>query len=214
MFRRMDIKKIPIKKLKENEYNVNEMEEKKFNKLKERMKTEGFTDPVKVVKTKNKCYVIIDGEKRKKAAEQLGIKEIPCIVFEKNSNECKILNINSNTLRGEPNPLKLAKIFEDMQEKEIIEKTLYDKSEIHDLLKLLELPDDIEKQIEELVEEEKKELPVIINFLVMPEQAEFILNVVKSTKEKNEGYALFKICKTYKKRGRKNNGRTSRSRKC
>ena len=60
----MKTEKIPMDKIVENEYNPNEMDENKFEKLVLNIKRKGFRKPIEVRKHGDK-YVIIDGASKR-----------------------------------------------------------------------------------------------------------------------------------------------------
>ncbi len=118
----MEVKKIELDKIEVNEANPNEMDEKEFENLKKEIKKRGFLVPIIVRKLGENKYKLIDGEHRFKAVRELGYKEIPAIVLEISEEEEKYLLINLNKIRGSFNPIKYARLVEDLVNKYTLEK--------------------------------------------------------------------------------------------
>ena len=102
---------IPVAHLREAPGNPNKMPEEQFEKLKAAIKLYGFEQPILVRRsviesepdgTKFDTYEIVDGVHRKQAADALGMREIPCVVNNKITDEqAHALRISMNRLRGE-----------------------------------------------------------------------------------------------------------------
>lgn len=108
---------IDIKKIKVNSFNPNKMEDDKFNLLIGNIKEVGMNDPLQVVKTKNE-YLIVDGEHRYQACKLIGIDKIPCIVVElAKEDDIKFQNMRTTLIRGKLDPVKFAKLYDDLSKK-------------------------------------------------------------------------------------------------
>lgn len=77
---------LPIRKLKITRWPTKMMEEDEFNGLKKSIAENGILNPVLVMSlqsvTNQDTYEVLEGRHRVKAAAELGISEIPCIVFD------------------------------------------------------------------------------------------------------------------------------------
>lgn len=106
-------KSISVAQLKPAEYNPRTITDDEFSGLKESIKTFGFVDPAIV----NKDYTIIGGHQRIKAAEALGLKEVPCVVLDLDKHQEKKLNVilNSPAISGKYDDLKLSEILEELK---------------------------------------------------------------------------------------------------
>lgn len=90
---RKDIKLIAIDKLLEYEKNNKVHTEEQISLLVQIIDKFGFTTPLLIDKKKN----IIAGHGRKKAAERLGMKELPCLIInDLSDNEIRALRIADN----------------------------------------------------------------------------------------------------------------------
>ena len=99
----MNIKKIPINKLKPATYNPRQISTKQYNDLKESIETFGLVDPIIV----NNDMTIIGGHQRykiwKEKAKQSSVEDItiPCVVLNLNKEQERELNVRLNKSGGE-----------------------------------------------------------------------------------------------------------------
>ena len=130
-------------------------DEKKINELAESIKKNGLIQPIAVRKGKNNAYEIIAGERRWMAAQKAGMHEVPVIVFDLNDNQSLEIAIIENIQREDLNSIEEAKGYD-----RLIKQFNYDheklsefmgksKSHISNTLRLLTLPDEVIKLVEE-----------------------------------------------------------------
>lgn len=102
-----------ITKLKPAEYNPRTITDDEFSGLKESIKTFGFVDPAII----NKDFTIIGGHQRIKAAEALGMTNVPCVILDLDKKQEKKLNVilNSHAISGKYDDLKLSEILEELK---------------------------------------------------------------------------------------------------
>ena len=112
----MEIKSVSINLLKLSDYNPREISEKDFQSLKNSLKEFGFVEPI----VANKQNEIIGGHMRFRAAQELGIKEIPVVYVDLPEGKQKLLNLALNRISGRWDREKLEKlIFELYKIKDI-----------------------------------------------------------------------------------------------
>lgn len=189
----MKTEKIPMDKIVENEYNPNEMDDGKFQKLVLNIKRKGFRKPIEIRRAGDK-YIIIDGAHRFKACKELGYTEIDCIVDDVDETEAMIDTLNAN-IHGVHNPYKEAGIFKQVHEryalKDIEKLTIYGQSEIKDRLELLNLSPNIQREIEEREKAEMKEAPVVLTFMIKESErgmVESALSSCQSASDRNKAF--------------------------
>jgi len=93
---KLQIKYIPLNKLKPNEYNPNRQSEHEFELLCKSMEEDGFTQPI----IAQQDGIIVDGEHRWRAANALKMKEIPVVFVEYTEAQRKIATLRHNRARG------------------------------------------------------------------------------------------------------------------
>lgn len=156
---------IPMGQLVEHKENPNEQDERVFEELVERIRRDGFDDPIKVVPELIKGkptgkYLIVGGHHRRKAAELLGYKTIPAIIREGwDQDRVDIELIADNSLGGKINPFKFTELFSRLQKRydpEQLKKMvgLTEKKAFNALFKQVssQLPAKAKKKLEEAKE--------------------------------------------------------------
>src|SRR3972149_11866838 len=124
----------------------------KLNDLKASIKEKGVLQPI-LVRKKDNGFEVIAGERRLRAARALNMNEIPVIVREATDQEALVIALVENIQREELNPIEEAEAY-----KRLIEEFLYtqetvaqsvgkNRSTVSNLLRLLKLPKDIQKNI-------------------------------------------------------------------
>lgn len=111
-----------------DEENTNEQDDVTFNALVEQIQESGFTENIVVVdhtgdpnwKDIERPYMVISGNHRGRAAEVLGMEQIPARVWtweEWDDDYSTFQNIRHNVLKGKLNPVKFTKMFTDLAAK-------------------------------------------------------------------------------------------------
>jgi ParB family transcriptional regulator, chromosome partitioning protein len=129
-------------------------DEKKLNELAISIKANGIIQPI-VARRYGDRFQIIAGERRWRAAKMAGLQKIPCII--KEVPEANILEISliENIQRQELNPIEEAMAYKNLLERlnvtqeEIAQRVGKDRSSITNVLRLLRLPEDIQRLVEE-----------------------------------------------------------------
>ena len=83
-------------------------EDESIDELAESIKKHGIINPITVRRLGNK-YEIIAGERRFKASQSIGLKEIPAIVIEADDKKTAELALNENIQRKELSPIEEGK---------------------------------------------------------------------------------------------------------
>ncbi len=126
--------------------------DKEMQGLVDSIKKHGILQPV-IVKPIPHGYMLIAGERRWRAAKQIGLKEIPAIV--KHADETNTLEIAliENIQREDLNPIEKAKGFQELIKKfgltqEQVAKAMgKDRSSVTNYIRLLDLPQEIQNHV-------------------------------------------------------------------
>jgi ParB family chromosome partitioning protein len=179
----------------------NYFDEKKINELSQSIKKNGLIQPIAVRKVGTTGYEIIAGERRWIAAQKAGLHEVPVVVLNLNDTQSLELAIVENIQREDLNSIeeakgyaKLVKEFNYDHEKlsEFMGKS---RSHISNTLRLLSLPEQVIKMVEEgkLTAGQVRPLVGRFNALEIAKSiikerlsARSIENLVKNAKEKEE----------------------------
>jgi hypothetical protein len=83
--------------------------------LKTSIQRDGFCAPILVRPLEQNLYEVISGNHRFMASQELGIKNVPCVVANLSDKAAKRLAVNLNTIHGQPNPELLAPFLADFE---------------------------------------------------------------------------------------------------
>ena len=126
-----------------------------LNDLAESIKINGILQPIAVREVDNNKYEIIAGERRWRAAQIAGLTKVPIILFEANNEKTFEPAIMENVQREDLNPIEEALAIKELIEKynfsqeKIIDITGKKRTRIVNILRVLDLPDEIQKLIAE-----------------------------------------------------------------
>ncbi len=127
-------------------------DEQKLAQLIESIKEKGVLQPI-LVREKDDGYEVVAGERRLRAARQLNIAEIPVIIKKISDQEALVLALVENIQREELNPLEEAQAFKKLIEDfgftqdSVAQSVGKDRSTISNQLRLLKLPEEIQKSL-------------------------------------------------------------------
>ncbi len=151
---RLRVESIPLDKLERNpEQPRAHFDEEELQKLASSLKQYGVLQPLLVTPHK-KGYLIVAGERRWRAAKLAGLTEVPAIV--KTSKELERLEIGliENVQRVDLSPIEqavsIAKLHDqfNLSIDTIAERIGKASSTVHNLVRLLQLPDDARQALE------------------------------------------------------------------
>jgi ParB family chromosome partitioning protein len=124
-------------------------------KLSDSIAQNGILQPILVRKTEDNLFEIVAGERRYRASKLAGLKEIPCTVKELSDSQVFILAIIENVQREDLNPLEEAQSYAKLihefsyKQEQVAELVGKSRSHISNLLRLLKLPEEVKKHLEE-----------------------------------------------------------------
>jgi ParB family chromosome partitioning protein len=135
-----------IEELRPNRYQPR----KNFNDDKQKqlvasIRNSGIIQPI-VVRKSDKGYEIIAGERRWRAAQAAGLKDVPIVIRDATDMETAEISLIENIQREELNPLEEAAAYITLNEKfnisqeEISARVGRDRSTITNIIRLLKLP--------------------------------------------------------------------------
>ena len=203
---------LPIEKIKSGSPEKN-FSEQRIEELSVSIKEHGIINPL-IVKYVNNEYRIIVGETRFRAAKKVGLKMLPVILEKLGDEELQERLLIDKLQRENLSPLEEAKTYLKMQEKhnltqdELAKKTGKSRSYVANMIRLLKLPDEVKKYLEEekisighvralLGVEESKIIEVcneIISKQYSVRETERIARNLKGTKNKKRSEINYRIC--------------------
>jgi hypothetical protein len=156
---------IPISKIVLSDDNPNEEDDRTFDILVERIRTDGFDEPVHVIPFGDK-FKMVSGEHRFKAAKLLKFTAIPAVIkHDWDEDKRKIELVARNQVRGQLNPERFTKLFDEVaksarhKDKELLKQQMgFTKKDVFEKVYKqvsANLPAAQRKQLEESKEEIK-----------------------------------------------------------
>ena len=149
------IVEIALEEIKKNPYQPRTyFNEEKLNELKESIEKNGLLQPI-IVKKAVKGYYIIAGERRYRAFELLGRKEIPAIIKEMTDEEMMVFAVLENLQREDLSALEESESYKNLMDKmsltqeELAKKLGKSRPYIANSLRLLKLPLEIKNKLEQ-----------------------------------------------------------------
>ena len=128
--------------------------QQKLDELAQSIRHTGIIQPL-VVRRNGERFQIIAGERRWRAAQIAGLHRVPCVVKEIPEENVLELSLIENIQREELNPIEEAKAFKKLLEgqhitqDEVARRVGRDRTSITNALRLLKLPQEIQRLVEE-----------------------------------------------------------------
>jgi len=119
------------------------------------IREKGVIQPIIVSKRGDGTYSLIAGERRWRAASLAGLKKIPAVVKKTDEKDALEIALIENIQREDLNPLEMAAAFDyllntyNLRQEELSEKIGKDRATIANYLRLLKLPEEIQRLVSE-----------------------------------------------------------------
>ena len=129
-------------------------DEEALKELTDSIREHGVFQPI-IVRRSLKGYELIAGERRVRASRQAGLKEIPAIVVEMDDREMMEIALLENIQREDLNIMEEANGYDqlirklDYTQEELAKRIGKSRSHVANILRLLKLPQEIQKMVEE-----------------------------------------------------------------
>ena len=112
------IEYVPVDSIKPNAYNPNRQSGHEFELLCRSMREDGFTTPIVAMKESRE---IVDGEHRWKAAQAIGIAEVPVVFVNMTEAQMKVSTLRHNRARGSEDVQAMAAVLRELNQSGAIE---------------------------------------------------------------------------------------------
>lgn len=123
-----------------------------INELAASIRKHGVLQPL-LVRAVGEGYQLVAGERRWRAAQQVGLENIPCRVVELEDNQVCEAAIEENLKRQDLNVLEKAEAFRDYLERfggtveELSKRLSMNRSTVSNMMRLLELPEHVQEAV-------------------------------------------------------------------
>jgi len=151
-----DIVQLPVDKLVPNPGQPRKnFDETELQELADSIKTYGIIQPIIAANAGDGTYIIIAGERRTRAAKIAGLSAVPVIVRDYTDQKKLEISLIENIQRSDLNPIEEAAAFKNLMDfsnlsqDELATRMGKNRSTVANALRLLKLPIEIQKSIEE-----------------------------------------------------------------
>jgi ParB family chromosome partitioning protein len=144
---------VPIERITRNPYQPRkQFDEEQLQALAESIRTHGVLQPL-LVREQGEGYQLIAGERRLRAAQAAGLREVPIHIVRLDDQQLFEAALVENLHRSDLNPLEKAHSFKDYLERfgltqeQLAARLCLDRTTISNLLGLLHLPAEVQEAI-------------------------------------------------------------------
>jgi len=127
-------------------------DESKLQELAESIKEKGILEPL-IVRRTDRGYELIVGERRWRAAQKAGLKEVPVVVKEVEGRDVLEISLIENLQREDLNPIEAAEAFKhlieefNISQEDLSKRIGKNRTTITNTLRLLKLPIEVRNQL-------------------------------------------------------------------
>lgn len=150
-----EFRRLPLARIRPNPFQPrHEFAEEDLAELRASLQASGLLQPV-LVRAVGDAYELVSGERRFRAATQLGWRDIPAIVRQADDRTMLTLALIENLQRADLNVMDEARGYQRLAEEfalthqQISEAVGKERSTISNLLRLLALPPDVQRFLEQ-----------------------------------------------------------------
>jgi len=151
-----EVKYIPITAIRPNPYQPRKnFSKRSLDELSQSIKSYGVIQPISVRQITRDSYELIAGERRLRASQMAELEEIPALVVEYRDRESAMIALIENLQREDLNFIEEAEGYNNLikdhnfTQQELAEKIGKSQSTIANKLRLLKLPENIQKTLVE-----------------------------------------------------------------
>jgi ParB family transcriptional regulator, chromosome partitioning protein len=149
-----ELQRVPIADIRPNPFQPRHVfQEEDLAELRSSLQSSGLLQPV-IVRRLGDAYELISGERRLRAAGQLGWERIPALVRTADAPTMLTLALIENLQRTDLNPIEEARGLQRLHDEfalthqQIAEAIGKDRSTVSNLLRFLSLPDDVQELLQ------------------------------------------------------------------
>jgi ParB family chromosome partitioning protein len=149
-----ELQRIGIARIRPNPFQPRrDFDPESLAELEASIRTNGLLQPITVRKT-GEVFELIAGERRLRAATNLGWKDIPAIVRDFDDQTLLVLALVENLQRADLNPIEEARGFQrllgefQLTQQQVADAVGKDRTTVTNLLRILTLPDAIQRAVE------------------------------------------------------------------
>ncbi len=151
-----ELRRLPVERVRRGKYQPRvDMHTESLQDLADSIKAQGVVQPIVVKPTAGGDFEIIAGERRWRAAQLAGLQEIPAVVRDVTEQAAMAMALIENIQRENLNPMEEANALQrlirefKLTHQEVAEAVGRSRAAVSNLLRLLELNDDVKAMVEQ-----------------------------------------------------------------
>jgi len=144
---------VPVSQVDANPFQPRaDFDQSQLEELKKSILSTGILQPI-VVRPAGERYQVVVGERRLRAAKELGLERIPAIVRQAGDGELLELALVENVQRADLNPMEKAKAYRrlmqefGMTQEQVAQRVGQERSTVANFVRLLELPKEVQDHV-------------------------------------------------------------------
>lgn len=144
---------VAVTRIDQNPYQPRKaFDDDELNALSESIRNHGILQPL-VVRLVGERYQLVAGERRLRAAQQVGMQEVPVRIVDFNDQQVLEAALVENIQRADLNAIEKAQGFQDylkrfdMTHEQLARRLGLDRSTVTNLVRLLELPNEVQDAV-------------------------------------------------------------------
>lgn len=145
---------VPVDQLRPNPFQPRQMiNPDLLNQLADSIRQTGLVQPITVRRMANGQYEIIAGERRWRAAQMAGLKEIPAFLRSATDEEVLEMALVENIFREDLSPIERALAYQrycrefNLSAEQVASRLGEDRSTVANYIRLLDLPNDVQDMV-------------------------------------------------------------------
>ncbi|MHC4938187.1 MAG: ParB/RepB/Spo0J family partition protein [Planctomycetota bacterium] len=148
-----EVRPLPLSEVRAGPHQPRrDFDEARLQELANSIGESGVLQPI-IVRPAGVGYEIVAGERRYRAARLAGLEEIPAVVRSYTDEQVLVLSLVENVQRADLNPIDKARAYRRLTghlgvtQDEVARRIGLDRSSVANLIRLLELPDEIQELV-------------------------------------------------------------------
>lgn len=145
--------RLPVDAISPNRFQPRrEFDDARITELADSIREQGIVQPL-VVRQRDEGYELVIGERRLRAAREIGLTSVPCILAELEDRELLEIALVENLQREDLNPIEEAMAYQslmdqfEMNQSEVAEKVGKSRSAVANAVRLLKLPEQVREHL-------------------------------------------------------------------
>jgi ParB family chromosome partitioning protein len=144
---------VPVSQVDANPFQPRaDFDKSQLEELKKSILSTGILQPI-VVRPAGERYQVVVGERRLRAAKELGLERIPAVVRQAGDGELLELALIENVQRADLNPIEKAKAYRRLMQEfgltqeQVAQRVGQERSTVANFVRLLELPKEVQDHV-------------------------------------------------------------------